>query len=293
MSMFGFLPHNLYTVHKGANTTGLSPRIWSRLSGSMMASDGNKRLVLVGDDFTSFYGTVTAKVGDYSGGYKSYEESGGSITQLATHTGGVIAITSDGTDNDDMALAAGGATGVFGAISDTAGSDYVTAFEVRFRVSTVADDTGAFFVGLTEEGLAAVASMTDDTGVMASKDHIGFATVHRNGGTAGTNAVLKFVYQKAGQTQVIKIAALETLVADTWYKAGFVCDPSAIPSKRIAVYLDNVEQSTYVTATNIATASGSAFPDGEELTFSALTHQGGATGAHSLLLDWWAFGQLI
>jgi hypothetical protein len=294
--MFGFLSNNLYTGHNAADTSGLSPRIWSRVTGSMMSSSGDKRLVLAGDDFTSFYGLVTSKVGFYAGeagAYKSYEETGGSITQVATEKSGVIAITSDGTDNDDMALAAGGATGVLGAISDTAANAHLTAFECRFKVSAVTDDMGAFFVGLTEEGLAAVASMTDNTGVMASKDHIGFCTVHTNGGDAGTNAVLQFVDQKAGQTQVVKIASLKTLVADTWYKAGFVYDPTAPASRQIAVYLDNVEQSTYVTAADIAVATGSAFPDGEEMTFSALTHQGGATGAWSLYLDWWGFAQLI
>jgi len=288
--MFGFLPHNLFVQHIGQNTTGLSPRLWSKVTGTLMQSDGSKRLILAGDDFTSFYGTVTSKVGDYSGGYKSYEETGGTITQLANQKGGVIAITSDGTDNDDMALAAGGATGVLGAISDTAGDDHVTAFECRFSVSTVTDDAGAIFVGLTEEGLAAAASMTDDTGVMADKDYIGFCSVHKNGGTAGTNAILKFQYKKEGATAQTPIATLQTMVANTWYKVGFVYNPFAPASRRITVYLDNVEQSTYVTAADIA---ASTFPDGEELTFSALTHQGGATGAHSLNLDWWAFGQVI
>jgi len=288
--MFGFLPHNLFTNHVGKSTSGLSPRLWSRVTGTVMASDGDKRLVLAGDDFGSFFGTVASKVGDYSGGYKSYEETGGTITQRPTYKGGVIAITSDGTDNDDMALAAGGATGVLGAISDTAADAHLTAFECRFSVSAVTDDMGALFVGLTEEGLAAAASMTDNTGVMADKDYIGFCTVHTNGGTTGTNAILKAQYKKSGQTAQTPIAALQTLVADTWYKVGFVYDPAAPPAKRITFYLNNAEQATYVTATNIAAAT---FPDAEELTFSALTHQGGATGAWSLYLDWWAFGQVI
>lgn len=290
MGMFGFLPHQLFTNHMDANTSGLSPRLWRKLSANIMAADGSGRLVLAGDDFTSFYGTVTNKVGDYSGGYKSYEETGGTITQVATEKGGVIAITSDGTDNDDMALAAGGATGVLGAISDTAGADHLTVFECRFKVSAITDDMGAIFVGLTEEGLAAAASMTDNTGVMADKDYIGFCSVHTNGGTTGTNAILKFQYKKNGQTAQTPIATLQTMVANTWYKVGFVYDPKAPTSKRITVYLDNAEQSTYVTGANIAAAT---FPDGEELTFSALTHQGGATGAHTLSLDWWAFGQII
>lgn len=289
MSMFGFLPHNLFTNHRGADTKGLSPRLWAPVSSNIMAADGSSRLILAGDDFVSFYGTVTSKVGDYSGGYKSYEETGGTITQVATETGGVIAITSDGTKNDDMAIAAGGATGVFGAISDTGGSDFMTAFECRFKVSAVTDDMGAIFVGLTEEGLAAAASMTDNTGVMADKDYIGFCSVHKNGGADGTNAALNFQYRKSGAAAQTKISALQTMVANTWYKVGFLYNPAEVASKRIKVFLDNTEQGTYVTAANIAAAT---FPDGEEMTFSAITHQGGATGAHSLYLDWWAYAQV-
>ena len=291
--MFGFLPHNLFTNHIGQNTTGLSPRLWSRVSGSVMASDGDKRLVLAGDDFTSFYGTVATKVGDYSGGYKSYEETSTSIVQASDQKGGVIQITADGTDNDDIALAAGGAAGVLGAISDTAADAHLTAFECRFKTSTVTDDESAFFLGLAEEGLAAAASIANNTGIIDDKDHIGFSTNHLHGGTAGENAKLDFAYQLSGATRVVKIATLQTLAADTWYKVGFVYDPDAEAAKRITVYLDNAEQSTYVTATNISTSTGSAFPDGQELTFNALQHSGGTAAGSVLSIDWWAFAQLI
>jgi hypothetical protein len=255
----------------------------------MMAADGQKRLVLAGDDFMSFHGLLTSTAGDYEGGYKSYQDSGNTISQVADKKGGVLKLYLDATDNDEAWLQSCGSSGVLGAISDTAGDDHLTVFECRFQISSVADDVAATFLGLAEEGCAAADTKVDNTGVLADKDYIGFNTVHTNSGTAGTNAAMNFVYRKSGQTAQTKIATLQTLVANTWYKMGFVYDPLEPTSRRITVYVDNVEQSTYVTGTNIATAT---FPDAEEMAFLAGLKAGSAA-ASSLLIDWWAFGQLI
>lgn len=288
-SMFSFLPHNLFTNHIGQNSTGLSPRLWSRVTGTIMDGDGAARLVLAGDDFMSFHGLLTSTAGDYEGGYKSYEDANNTISQVADKKGGVIKLAGHATDNNESWLQSGGSSGVLGAISDTAADSHLTACECRFQVSSVADDVAALFLGLAEEGLAAANTKADNTGVMADKDYIGFDTVHTNSGTAGTNAVMNFVYRKSGQTAQTPIAGLQTLEANTWYKMGFLFDPRAQASKRISVYLDNVEQPTYVTAANIAAAT---FPDGEELAFLAGLKAGGAT-ASNLLIDWWAFAQVI
>ena len=56
MSIFGFLPHQLFTNHIAQDTTGLSPRLWHRISEQIMSPDGASRLFLVGDDFMSVDG---------------------------------------------------------------------------------------------------------------------------------------------------------------------------------------------------------------------------------------------
>lgn len=286
--MLGLFPNALYTPQVGqSGGRGLSPRLWSRVDGQALAPDGASNGYMIADDFLSFGGTVATNVGTYSNGYKSYEDNSNTITQVATEVGGVLRFTGAAADNNESWLQSGYSTGVLGKISDTAGSDKLMIFEARFRVSSVVDDVCSLFLGLTEEGLAAQNTKVDDTGVFADKDRIGFETVHTNGGTTGTNAALNFIYEKAGQTAQTLISGVKTLVADTWYKVGFVYDPAAEASKRIRVYVDNVEQSTYVTATQIATAT---FPDGEELAFLAGMKAGTAT-ASNLDLDWWAFYQ--
>lgn len=286
-----FVPQ-LFTGHRGANSSGLSPRLWSKVYGSMMAPDGGDRLVWVADDFMAFKSNNTYTESQGTIPYTSVIDSGATLTQLADEVGGVVKLYHDGGDNDEVWMASGDATAVLGAISDTAGSDFLTAFECRFKVSSITDDYIAVFCGLAEQGLAAVDTKVDDTGVLASKDYIGFDTVHTNSGTTGTNAALNFVYRLAGATAVTKIAAAHTLVADDFVKCGFLYDPSAPASKRIKVFINNTEQSTYVTSTNIATATGSAFPDGEELGALFGAKSGGG-GASQLEIDWWAFAQLI
>jgi len=283
--MFGFLPNNLFTAHRAQNTTGLSPRLWGRVTGSMMSSSGDKRLVLIGDDFLAMnhlattYANVNSEVG-----YTAVIDAGGTITQLVDEKGGVIALTTDGTDEDEIWIAAGDGTGHLGMISDTAADAHLTAFECRFKISSITDAVMSMFVGLAAPGSAAVEFVVDATGALkATTQLIGFRTLL-------DGDLISFVWQAvADSAVVIGISSAKVPVADTFMKLGFVYDPEAPAAKRITVYADNVELSTYVTATQIAAAT---FPDAEALTFRAAQKQIGAT-AGELALDWWAFGQLV
>jgi hypothetical protein len=96
---------------------------------------------------------------------------------------------------------------------------------------------------------------------------------------------LKFAYKKAGQTAVA-VATAATIAAATWYKVGFVYDPGEVPARRIKYFVDNVEGTTYVTETNIATAT---FPDGEEM--SPIFGVKNVTDIMVQDLDWWALYQ--
>jgi hypothetical protein len=94
---------------------------------------------------------------------------------------------------------------------------------------------------------------------------------------------IDFIYKKAGQTLQTKISVAQQITADTWYKLGFVYDPNAPEAKRITVFVDGVDEGTYVTATNIATAT---FPDDEELQplFGVKNSSGAVT---RIDLDWY------
>lgn len=295
--MFGMLPSALQVGHRGQpSNAGLSPRIWTKFVQSCMSPDGDPGF-FCGDDFLVFGESVAAASNiacfvSQLGQYKAYIDTSSSIAQLATQTGGVIALTTEAADNEEVSICQGGAgtaaaTSVLGALNrDT--SPKLTCFETRFKVNSVADDVAAIFVGLMEENGAVHNAKVDDTGATIDNDYIGFETVHTNSGTTGTNAALRAVYKKDGQTAVTSISGVQTMVADTWYKAGFVYDPGAPASKRISWYIDNTEQSTYVTDT-LMNAAG--FPDGEEMGYTAIVKTGSAASA-VLSIDWWAFGQL-
>jgi len=251
-----------------------------------MAPDGGERLLFVGDDFHSVIaGNSSTEI--YSDvNYTGYIANSSTIKGLADEIGGVVALTTDANDNDEVWIQSGDDTSVLGKISDTAGSNFLTAFECRVKKSSIADNGGAMFVGLAEVGLAADNTKADNTGVLADKDYIGFDSVQADGDA------INFVYRLSGQTAVTKISGVHVPVADDFVKLGFVYDPAAPASQKIKVFVNNVEQSTYVTATNIATSTGSAFPDDQYLQ-ALFGIKNGGTAAMELAIDWWAFAQII
>ncbi len=238
--------------YQGLATKWPSIAIWNRVEQAARGSQGG---FIWEDNFLGFNGSVTSNVGTYSsqgGGWNSYEDTGAVVAPLATEVGGVLKMTTDATDNDEIWLSPGTATSVMAKI--TSGDSGVLAFECRVRPSQIVTQN-AFF-GFSEEGCAVADTITDSDVMITTKDWIGFRV------NADDDAYMDFTYQKASQTAQIVIDDMKLLVADTWYKFGFLYDASAPTAKRIRIYVDGVEQSTYVTATNIAAAT---FPSGEEL----------------------------
>lgn len=279
-----FVPQ-LMTGHRGQNTSGLSPRLWAKVYGSVMAPDGGERLVFVGDDFTAYKSTNTHTEGVGAVGYTSYIDTGGTLTQLADESGGVLALTTDGTDEDEIWVSSGDGTGGLGYISDTAGADFLTVFEARYKLSSITNSVMSSFVGLASPGLAAADTKVDATGALkATGAFIGF-DVLLDGDS------IQFVYQKASQTVVTKISAVHVPVADDFVKLGFVYDPEAPADKRIKVFVNNTEQSTYVSASDIASTTA-YFPDAAMLTFLA-GFKNTTAAAGELAVDWWAFAQIM
>lgn len=277
----GLFANALLGIHQGQNNAKLlSPKIWGRAIHSMLAADGSGGGNAVGSDFMGFgiATAVAANVGYYAdegGTYKSFEDTGAAIAQLATERTGAIKIAVDADDNQEAWLQFGNGTSVCSVISDTAGDDKLLVFETRFRPLDV---VGNRFIGLAEEASAA-GDFISDSGAMADKDWIGFFALE----DAPTS--LKFGYKKNGQTAQT-VATVGTIAASTWYKAGFVYDPQAPANKRIKYFLDNVEGSSYVSATNIAAAT---FPDGEEL--SPIFGVKNVTDIMQMDIDFWALYQ--
>lgn len=261
-----------------------SPSIWGNVNWSDGQFHGKTKLFW--EDFHSFGLTyaVASNVGRYAGGqmWRSYEDTGDAIAQIATDDNGVITFTTAATDNNESWIQPGGVASVFGTIDTRATGQRSLAFEARFNIAQLAE-TGVF-IGMSEEGLAAANTLVDDTGALASKDMIGFHIPAH-----ASVATMSFVYRKAGQAAATVISGLQTMVASTWYKVGFYLDakePNA--AKRIKVYLDGVEQSTYVTDTVVEL---STFPSGEELHALAGVKAGEA-GAKVMSLDWIRMAQI-
>ena len=270
-----------------------SPCIWSRFQSlytgvNSPPSGGAPELGFIWhDDFLSFADTyaVASNVGRYAGdmgGYRSYEDTGDSIAASPSYAGGVIEFLTDTTDNDEVWLQGGAATGVLGSVSNTAGAvgNVLTGFECRFRTASVA--TGNLYVGMAEEGVAAADFITDGGAMITTKDLLGFYVLE------GALTTLKFTSQKASQTAVT-ITMTAALAADTWYKAGFLFDPEAPTTKRLKVYLDAVENATGLTGTQLDAA---AFPGGEEM-HAIMGVKNSTTTAKNLLVDWIRFGQRL
>lgn len=266
--------------HRGLNSgRGPSPAIWADFDKADLLRPGLSNHVF--DDFTNVVSDVSLYYHSNGNTWKTIEDSGSVVAQSATAGRiGALTLTMDNTDNDEIYMQFGSATGNLFKLDASSGTKFW--YECRFKVSVVTDSTYDLIVGLAEEGAAAADAITD-ADAYVDKDFIGFRVPAADGNG------LDFFWKKSGQTEVELIADAATLVADTYVKVGFVFDPDAPTTKRIKVYVDGVESNTYGTYTQMAAAT---FPSGEELTpFFAIKAASGAIRV--LTLDWVRAAQII
>jgi hypothetical protein len=286
-------PTQLMATHIGQRGSKLSPRLWARPLETLITPDGKAPGVMLFDDFDSFLPlTVTTAAAQLQppNGYFAYIEADATVGRIGPRADTPSAIelltSTDAADGDNHQTSLGtcGNAGVLGMISDTATDAKLMVCEFRFRLNSVANASGSIFLGLGEEGLGAAATpLADDTGhKLADKDLIGFTILEDN------NDALRFQYRKAGGAIQSVLSYGTDLEAGVWYNAGFIYDPGAPSSKKIKIFIDNVEQNTYVTADNIAAAT---FPDGEELAMYASIIGSANAEAQHFDLDFWAFYQ--
>lgn len=296
--------------HKGTTENRLlSPAIWGRIPVEAY-SVGREDGMFLFDDFFNFgtrnctpgatdgtwgandQGAVDRSVETINGGgahnYGFYGTPGttnaaGVVLAQTPLEGGVISVTGNDADNDEAILQAGGNIdgGAFAIDED---GIYVLAFETRFRVESITANQMGLFLGLAEGGLCSANGVLDtNTSAMVDKDYIGFHC------DQAAPSALDFVYNKAGTTARIPIAGIQTLVAGTWYKVGFLVSPFHNPSERIKVFVDSVENNTKIPQTVVSTygVSDASFPDDEKMTptFSAKV---GSANAEYAQIDWWA-----
>lgn len=267
----------MHVSYRGSGDNGhrLSDAIWRdpRVPNIEEIINGQVDGWVLDDDFVKAPTFASATEED---GYTTYQDTGVTIKGAtgSEAQGGVLEIAGNDADNDEGSIQL--SHGPF-VISDTAAEEFGFAFEARIKKASIADNALGLFLGMAEPGFAVADALTDDDAVMADKDHIGFHTDQADGDA------LDFVYTKSGQTDTVQIAGVHTWVADTYVKVGFLYLPTNPGDKRIMVFVNGVEQSTYITATEIATAD---FPDGEELA-PALATKVGADAEVKCYLDRW------
>lgn len=281
-----------YPQHESGVTRGLSPRLWQGMPLDEIFGGPNKLDMGVGifDDFDNFQmwsetGVDTVLYG--SNGTRGYIDTNATITQLKysntladSGANGVLEVAVAGTaDNDEASIQWGGVTGALFAMDDT---DYAAttdiakdlAFEIRFRVSSIAVNKLAWFVGLMEEAAAITNALVDDTGAVIDNDWIGFSKLH-----AAVTA--NWTHMTAGQTRVVTKSAIHTPVANAWYKYGFKYDAK---KKTVTAYIDGVASTDIVTSTASAAAT---FPDAQGLMPFIAIKDGDASGAANQFdVDW-------
>ena len=252
-----------FVQHIGKSGNGLSPRLWADYFQTTSSPTGEGESFGFLDDFILDPGSRFTVVGDES-------PPAGGIAGL----GGILELTTGTTDNQEAYVSSEECF----VISDTAGDDKKLAFECRFRLPQITDTYNSF-VGL---GPIAAANMITDAGALAAAEpFLGFEVLEADGDA------INFIFQATSQTKQTLIAGIQVPVVNTWYKLGFLYDPAAVASKRIRIFVDNVEQTTFVTATQIAAAT---FPDAEAMA-TLMAVKNGAAADKELEVDWIACAQ--
>ncbi len=275
-----------YTGDTGG--TGPSPAIWADCPILEMMMDPG-----VGYFFQDDFLNVSDHISDQSvQRYDTFIDTGVEGTQrtgvaapVFGGVGGVIEIAGNDTDEDQFVMSTHGPAFV---VSDTAANARKLWFEARFSKASIGNDALAFFLGLAFDHGAGVPvalnlCLTNADANLGAFSFLGFHVDQAAGAT------LDAVYKAESQSQTVNAAGIQTMVANTYYRLGLMYDPDAPAAKRIKWFVDGVEQSTYVTATQIAAAT---FPDAEPLAMVLATKVGTNAAEVKSQMDWWRCAQL-
>lgn len=222
-----------------------SPNIWSRCPVAEIRN-GKQPGVFVDDDMTETPLIATPTIttmADYNNGWKAFGSAGGTLI-AGTEQGGVLVFT-ETDDNQGI--------GIQRIIPQfkIARGELDLFFEVRLKLSSVADTRFGVFVGLAEPlTLSATVPIAAD-GTLADQNFVGFHRLEGDGDQLDT------VYKANGVTQVtVKAdAALDVLEADTYVKLGMMYIAN---ERRLYFVKDNQVLPDYK---NIPSAAGTDFPN--------------------------------
>ena len=193
------------------------------------------------------------------------------MTQVASGTSG-SALAIFATDDNQEASLQVGRTGVMNIPASGGGKLW---FEARIKKSSISE--GNVFIGLAAAEAAVADFIVDASNDFSDVALFGFASIE------GDPDVFDVVYQDPGTGFQTPLADVVTLTADTYVKLGFVYDPSEDPDKRIKIYVNAVEQSTYITA---ALMAATEFPAGDAMV-PTIHVKAFSNNDFTATLDWW------
>jgi len=284
MTNFGFTG-----LSQTDTTRGPSDIIWRKPEVSVLLDPSYG--VSFFDDFTCFSNVIAeaALSGVYASEqstWTSYEDTGGTPATIATEHTGVLQLLTDATDNDELSLQRGSAVDNHCLISDTAGDEFLMAWEARINVSSITNATLGWFAGLAEEGSAATGFLGDAGAItdMADKDYLGFSVLEADGDA------LKVIVNLSGGTDTLVLTHGTAIVADTYYKLGMVFRPGN-GTKTVTFYLDGKDLGTYIDDSTTSPGVGSTnFPDGQEMS-TIFGIRNASAAAQNMEIDWVRFAQ--
>jgi hypothetical protein len=276
-----------YVSSAGDTSRGPSPIIWGTCPvGAILTQEADGRGgTHFFDDFENFSNHISDQQTQQ---YSSYVDTGVTFKQQRGDGGtgfdaadalGAVECAGNDANNDEGVLAT---HGPLANISNAAGQKSKVWFEARVKRANITDNYSMMFIGLAYDHGSSVPitntlALTDDDGDLGAFSYLGFHV------DAADGDAIDAVYKAEGQAQTVNLAAADVPVADTYAKLGFFYNPHADDAKQITWFVDGVEQSTYVTTTQIDAAT---FPESEPLGLAWVVKTG-ETDAALAQLDWW------
>lgn len=229
------------------------------------------------DDFVNNRPMVS---GEAHGGWKSFIDTGGTLTGFAAD-GGVLRGTTDGTAEDQINMQGNSALGAVRLLA----ANGLLCFEARIRIgaTTTFADFG-LFIGLAVaamEGDAAV--VTNNTGaIVATAGVIGFSVLNAD------STIVRTIYQAVSQAIGVVDATSGVIATATYYKFGFVYDPRiGNNNKKLTFYIDGTEVAAVV---GDPSTIGATFPYNVFLAPLIAFTDGATSDAKTIDVDWVAVG---
>lgn len=202
----------MQTYHEAAQRTrGRDIAFWKDFGDPHEVAFDDNRGLYHQEHFTNGFTMASATA---NGGYYSYQDTGNTITQKDDYPGGVLLFTSDGTDEDEVWLQAGGVAGGMFNFTATANQNYDQWFETVLAVDRITANAVAYFWGLAEKASAVANHLVDATGALqTARAVIGFHSLVANPES------MRAVYNSASGT-VVSLGTAATLAVDTYMRFG-------------------------------------------------------------------------